>query len=254
MSNAYILPDMTWVEAKAAFAQAELVLIPVGSFEQHAPYMTFEVDSARAYAFTKLLGARLYPRVIVAPPITFGISHHHMDFPGTITLRHDTFHAIIYDVVASLRAHGIQQFVLVNGHGGNDPALGEMIVRLRSEQGLRVAWLSPTSLAGEVNKARMKPENLGHCGQGETSQAMYLAPHVVRPERIVPGTVKGYPYKWVGKGNGVNFPYTWKEITDNGALGDATNASADLGREIIDAALVKAGEFLIDFMDKNAKP
>ena len=252
MTDAYILANMTWPEAKQALERVELAILPVGSFEQHAPYMTFEVDTARAYGFGRLLAERLYPRVLLAPPITMGISHHHMSFPGTITLRHETFQSVVLDVVWSLRQHGIRQFLLVNGHGGNNPSLEVMIVRLRHELGVQVALANPTSLAGEVSRARMIPENLGHCGQGETSQAMYLAPHVVKEDRIVPGAMKGYPYKWVGRAGGINYPYAWEEITSNGALGDATSASAELGKEMIDAALKKTTEFLVDFMDKNA--
>ncbi len=253
MSNAYILSDMTWLEAKEAFVKAELAVIPVGSFEQHAPYMTFEVDSARAYGFAKLLGEKLYPRVIVAPPITFGISHHHMKFPGTITLEHDTFFAVIRDVVRSLMKHGIKQFFLTNGHGGNNPSLEVMIVRLRHELGIKVAYAFISATGGEVTRNRSKTVSVdGHCGEGETSQAMYLAPHVVRPERIVPGTVKGYPYKHLGRSTGIAYPSNWEELTENGALGDATAASAELGKQVIDAAQIKTSEFLVDFMDKNA--
>lgn len=253
MSNAYILPEMTWPEAKEALARAELALVPTGSFEQHGPHMTFEVDSARAYSFGKLLAERLYPRVILAPPIRFGVSYHHMPFAGTITLRADTFQAIIYDVVWSLREHGIKQFYFVNGHGGNRPSLDVTMVRLRHELGVRVAWSNVTSLAREVVKARLKSEVTGHACEGETSQAMYLVPHVVKRDRVVRGAVKGYPYKFLGKGdNIVNVPYTFAEITDNGALGDATLASEELGHEIIETALNKAVEFLVDFMDKNS--
>ncbi len=245
---------MTWQDAKDALARAELAIIPTGSFEQHGPHMTFEVDSARAYAFGKLLAERLYPRVVLAPPIAFGVSYHHMAFPGTITLRPDTFQSIVYDVVWSLREHGIQQFLLVNGHGGNKPSLDVTAVRLRHELGVRVAWSSFTMLASEVKKARVKSEVTGHACEGETSQALYLAPHVVKRERITRGATKGYPYKLLGKGNnsGIVVPFTFDEITDNGALGDATLASAELGKELIDAALGKAVEFLTDFMDKNA--
>ncbi len=254
MPNAYILSDMTWLEAKEAFATAELALIPIGSFEQHAPFMTFEVDWARAHAFGKLLAERMYPRVILAPPIMFGISHHHMNFPGTITLEHDTFHAVIRDVVRSLKTHGVQQFLLVNGHGGNNPSLEVMLVRLRHELGIQIAAANISAMGSEVTKSRPKPAWLdGHCGEGETSQAMYLAPHVVRPERIVPGTVRGYPYKHLTRSGGIKYPSNWDELTDNGALGDATSASAELGKQIIDAALIQASEFLVDFMDKNAK-
>ncbi|CAG0949185.1 partial Creatinine amidohydrolase, partial [Anaerolineae bacterium] len=66
MTNTLILSEMTWEDAKHALARAELAIIPTGSFEQHGPHMTFEVDTARAVAFGKLLAERLYPRVILA--------------------------------------------------------------------------------------------------------------------------------------------------------------------------------------------
>lgn len=253
MSNALILPEMTWQDTQQALKQVELAIIPTGSFEQHGPHMTFQVDSERAYGFGKLLAERLYPRVLVAPPITFGVSFHHMKFPGTITLRIETFSAVIYDVVWSLHQHGIKQFYFVNGHGGNKPALDTMVVRLRQELGVYVAWSSFTALAGDVNRERIKSETSGHACEGETSQALYLAPHVVKRERIARGETKGYPYKYLGKGNNgqFNVPYTFDEITANGALGDATLASEEMGKAIIDAALDKASAFLIDFMDKN---
>lgn len=253
MTKALILSQMTWEDARAALETAELAIIPTGSFEQHGPHMTFEVDTARAAAFGKLLAERLSPRVVLAPPISFGVSYHHMDFPGTITLRAETFQAIIYDLVWSLREHGVKQFFFVNGHGGNKPSLDVMAVRLRHELGVRVAWSSFISLAADVKKGRVKSEITGHACEGETSQAMYLAPHVVKRERLTRGAVKGYPYKFLGKGNNSSIvvPYTFAELTENGALGDATQATEEFGKEMIDAALAKASEFLIDFMDKN---
>ena len=252
MSDAYILSEMTWPEMKEALSKIELAIVPIGAFEQHGPFMTFPVDSERANGFGKILAQRLYPRVVLAPSINFGISHHHLNFPGTITLRHETFHSVIYDVVWSLLQHGIKQFFLVNGHGGNNPSLEVMIVRLRHELGVKVAVAQISAMGSEVTKNR--PAGLGgHCGEGETSQAMYLAPHVVRPERIVPGAIKAPPYKHLSKNSGINFPSNWDELTANGGLGNATEASSELGRQIIDSALKTASEFLVDFMDKNAQ-
>ncbi len=253
MSKPLILGQMTWEDARDALENVELAIIPTGSFEQHGPHMTFEVDTARAAAFGKLLAERLSPRVILAPPISLGVSYHHMDFPGTITLRAETFQAIIYDVVWSLREHGVKQFFFVNGHGGNKASLDIMAVRLRHELGVRVAWSNFSMLAAEVRKGRIKSEITGHACEGETSQAMYLAPHVVKRDRLTRGTIKGYPYKFMGKGNngGIIVPYTFAELTENGALGDATQATEAYGKEVIDAALAKATEFLIDFIDKN---
>ena len=246
--NAHILPEMTWPEAKEALAQAELALLPVGSFEQHGPHGTFELDTGRAVGFGKLLAARLYPRVLLAPAVTLGVSYHHMNFPGSITLRPETFMAVIYDLVWSLQQHGMDKFLILNGHGGNIPSLGVLIVKLREELGVQVAWTSFTSLAKDVIQKRVTSESNGHSCEGEMSQALVLAPHTVRQDLLTPGEFKGYPYRHLGSGYNLVAPYRFDEITTNGALGDATQASEELGQEIVAAALSRAVEFLESFM------
>jgi creatinine amidohydrolase len=246
--KAFILSEMTWPEAREALTQAKVALVPVGSFEQHGPHGTFEVDTGRAHGFGRLLAARLYPRAVLAPTVNLGVSYHHMSFPGTITLRPETFIAAVYDVVWSLHQHGVDRFLILNGHGGNIPALGVVIVKLREELGVKVAWTSFTSLGREVIEAQVRSESKGHACEGEISQALYLAPQTVRREALAPGKYKGYPYRHVGAGFNLAYPYRFDEITANGALGDATKASEELGREIIEAALEKAVEFLEDFI------
>ena len=235
---------MTWPEAKKALAQAKVGLVPVGSFEQHGPNGTFELDTGRAYGFGKLLAARLYPQAILAPAVGFGVSFHHMNFPGTVTLRAETFISLVYDVVWSLKQHGLEKFFLLNGHGGNIPALGVLIVKLRQELGVKVAWTSFTSLASDVLKERVTSESSGHACEGEISQALYLAPHTVRRDTLAAGEFKGYPYPHLGQGYQLGYAYRFDEITANGALGDATLASEELGQEIVEAALQRAVEFL----------
>jgi creatinine amidohydrolase len=246
--RAFVLQKMTWPEAKEALTRAKVGLVPVGSFEQHGPNGTFEVDTGRAYGFGKLLAARLYPEAIVAPAVTMGVSYHHMNFPGTVTLRAETFLSVVYDVVWSLQQHGLEKFLLLNGHGGNIPALGVLIVKLREELGVKAAWTSFTSLASDVLKDRVTSESSGHACEGEISQALYLAPHTVRQEALTAGEFKGYPYANLGQGFQLGYAYRFDEITANGALGDARLASEELGREIVEAALQRALEFLEDFI------
>jgi creatinine amidohydrolase len=246
--KAHILSEMTWPEAEKALAQVKVALVPVGSFEQHGPHGTFEVDTGRAYGFGKLLAARMYPQAVLAPTINLGVSYHHINFPGTITLRPETFIAAVYDVVWSLHQHGVDRFLILNGHGGNIPALGVLIVKLREELGVKVAWTSFTSLGREVIDTEVTSESDGHACEGEISQALYLAPHTVRQEALAPGEYKGYPYRHLGEGYNLGYPYRFDEITANGALGDATQASWELGQAIIEAALEKAVEFLEDFI------
>jgi len=77
---------------------------------------------------------------------------------------------------------------------------------------------------------------------------MILAPHTVRREALTTGKFKGYPYRHLGEGFNLAYPYRFDEITANGALGDATQASEELGREVVEASLSRAMEFLHDFM------
>jgi creatinine amidohydrolase len=246
--TAFVLSEMTWPEAKTALTQVQAALIPVGSFEQHGPHGTFEVDTGRAIGFGRLLAARMYPHVVLAPAVGFGVSFHHMNFPGTITLQPETFMALLYDVVWSLKQHGLGKFLILNGHGGNIPALGMLIVKLRVELGVKAAWTSFTSLAREVLQERISSASKGHACEGEMSQALYLAPHTARPEAFVPGEYKGYPFRHLGEGFNLAYPYSFDEITSNGALGDATQASPELGRDIVELALKNAVEFLEDFI------
>jgi creatinine amidohydrolase len=190
----------------------------------------------------------MYPQAVLAPTINLGVSYHHMNFPGTITLRPETFIAVVYDVVWSLHQHGLRRFLILNGHGGNIPALGVVIVKLREELGVKAAWTSFTSLARDLLQERITSESSGHSCEGEMSQAMYLAPHTVRRSALTLGEFKGYPYRHLGEGLNLGYPYRFDEITANGALGDATKASEELGREIIEAALEKAVEFLEDLI------
>jgi len=246
--NAFILAEMTWPEARKALTQARAALIPVGSFEQHGPHGTFELDTGRAYGFGKLIANRLYPQVVLAPAVPFGVSYHHMNFPGTITLRPDTFTALVYDVVWSLKQHGVERFLILNGHGGNIPALGVLVIKLKHELGVKAAWTSFTSLGKEVIESRVTSESKGHACEGEMSQALYLAPHTARPDVFAPGEYKGYPYRHLGEGFNLAYPYAFDKITANGALGDATLASKELGQEIVETALAYAVEFLEDFI------
>ena len=246
--KSFILPEMTWPEAKEALAQAKAALIPVGSFEQHGPNGTFEVDTGRAQGFGRLLAARMNPQVVLAPAVNLGVTYHHLNFPGTITLRHDTFISVVYDVVWSLRQHGIRKFLILNGHGGNIPSLGVLIVKLRQELGVKAAWTSFTSLGKEVIESRVTSKPRGHACEGEMSQALYLAPHTVRPDALALGEHIGYPYRHLGRGFSLAYPYAFDEITANGALGDATLANEELGKSIIETALKVAIEFLEDFI------
>jgi creatinine amidohydrolase len=243
---AYILADMSWPEVKQALQTVRVALIATGSTEQHGPNLALQADTAQAHAFATKLAARFYPRVLLAPPLHVGISDHHMAFPGSLTLRPETFYAFLHDVVESLKHHGLKKFLLVNGHGGNAATLGMSLVRLKRELGVEVAHLDFYTLAPEVVQEHVVSEVWGHACEIEVSMSMYLAPHIVKTEQLAKGEVKGYPYI-LNPGGGsrkIGYAYSFDEITSNGCMGDATHASRAIGEATVEACLERAATFL----------
>src|SRR5690242_15451434 len=94
-----MLHEMTWPQAARALARAEVAILPVGSTEQHGPHLRLATDTAIAGQLARRLAEHLAPRAVVAPPIPLGVSYHHMDFPGSLTLSPETLQAVLVEVV-----------------------------------------------------------------------------------------------------------------------------------------------------------
>jgi creatinine amidohydrolase len=250
MSQAYVLAQMTWPEVKAALETVRLAIVPTGSCEQHGPNMTLETDAAICYAIGERLAVRLYPRAVLTPALPLGVSPHHMSFPGTISLRPETYDAMLYDTVASLKSHGINHFLLVNGHGGNMASLDVISLKIRRELNVSVAFMFYMQLAADVIRAGAKTTLYGHACEVEASVGLYLAPQTVRAERVA-GEVHAYAHAHtdIKAAYRVGYPFLFKEFTGNGALGDARLATVEFGQQIVETAIERTLEFLQTFME-----
>lgn len=248
-----VLPEMSWPEMAKYQESVELALIPVGSQEQHGPNMTFATDAERAYETSKLLGERLFPRVVVCAPVNYGVSYHHMKFPGTLTMQPETLIAVLMDIAWSLKEHGIKKILMVNAHGGNRASLSMAAVKMRFQLGIQAAFIgSGTDLSKDLLEEKGASQIRGHACEGEVSQGMFLAPWIVKADALAPGELKDTPYQkrlWWGE-----VPWSFDEITANGALGDATKASYELGREMSVLVLDRLEAFIREyyFQDENA--
>ena len=119
------MSPVEWHELRApelrALAEADaLVIIPVGSTEQHGPHLPVQVDARLAAEVARRAAARIseHGSVVVAPTLWCGLAEHHMAFGATITLDFATFHALIRCVCDSILRHGFRRLALLNGHGG----------------------------------------------------------------------------------------------------------------------------------------
>ncbi|WP_438455262.1 creatininase family protein [Vreelandella venusta] len=238
--NGFILTEMTWPEVEKALKTAHMAIIPVGAQEQHGPHMKESCDSVLATEMAKRLASSLYPDVVVTPTVNMGVSPHHMNFPGTISLRPETLIALLRDMVCSLKHHGITRVLFLNGHGGNQTTLGLACTVLTQELGIACYFAKTTAAAKLAQKEHIHSTLYGHSCEREVSEAYYLAPHLVHPERLEKGDiVTGGRWEGLRPGNPIQGFYHYEEMTRNGCIGDATQASFEIGQAIVEEALAE---------------
>ena len=118
-----------------------IVVVPVGSMEQHGPHLPVKVDAllATEVARRAALKVQTHQPILVTPTVWCGLAEHHMDFCGTLTLDFENFHALLRNLCRSIRHHGFRRIFLLNGHGGNIAALNVICSELiRELEGLGV--------------------------------------------------------------------------------------------------------------------
>ncbi len=245
------LPELTWPEVKEALPDIKVAIIPVGSTEQHGPHGTFQTDFAAAREFSLLLGQALYPNALVTTPVPVGISEHHIRFPGTLSLRASTFVDVLLDIAVSLKKHGIKRFFFVNGHGGNEPGLTIVTNRIKHEMGCPAAWSTlPWNVIGDLSKEIVQSPMTGHSCEREISIMLHLWPEGVRKEALTPGKIRKEALESAGRKLAVSEARFFDEVTENGALGDATKASAEWGKKAVETALERILPYMKEFMER----
>ena len=186
------IPHMSWREVEQALTHTDMVVIPVGSNEQHGPHLPLGTDIFAALETCKLLAQRT--DILVAPVVLAGVSEHHMGFPGTITLSPETLEAVIIDTASSLIRHGFKKLMILNGHGGNTPALRAAVEKINQTTSATAVLLDDLKLperaaapgTGGAPAAGAKPAAPAldwHAGVGETSLMLYLTPSFVDMSR-----------------------------------------------------------------------
>ncbi len=172
--------EMRWPEMKALARSQCVVVLPTGSMEQHGPHLPLQVDHFIANRLAEDLEKRM-PEVLILPPLWAGASAHHMDFPGTITLRPRVFIDLLREICTCMRQHGFRRIVLLNGHGGNRSSLEVLGQELYTDCGFSVNVVVYWDLVPDLVKSlkKSKSKGMGHSGELETSLMLYLAPQLV---------------------------------------------------------------------------
>lgn len=247
------LNTMSWVEFEEALPDLRLAIIPTGSCEQHGPNLALQTDIRLAGELAERVARRLFPHAVLVPGPPWGMSGHHMHFPGTLSLRATTMDAIVSDLVMSLSEHGLTNFLIINSHGGNAAALRVTVSRLLTEEGIRGALVMPMSLVSDLIKERVGSRHWGHAGEVETSVALHLAPDIVKVDSLTAEDWTSPPFDVPLGQPAVYLPVYLEELTANGAYGDARLASAEFGEEVVEAAVDRILE-VVDGLLSLAEP
>lgn len=218
--------DTTTEDVRAA--RAEIAVLPIGSFEQHGPFLPLMTDTVVACAIARRIAAA-YP-VHLLPPVTISCSHEHADWPGTVSISAATLYAVVRDIAVSLRASGVRKLVLVNGHGGN--YIVRNIVQESAGTDMRMAlfpgssdWASARERAGVETSSYSDM----HAGEVETSILLHDHPELVRP---------GYETSdFLADDRKHLLSLGMRAYTESGVIGRPSRASAQKGRELL-ASLV----------------
>lgn len=239
MGHEILMERMSWTEIRTAMADGyDTAVLFTGSIEQHGPHLPLATDTLCAYALAERVARRL-GNSLVAPVIRPGVSEHHMAFPGTVTLRPATFKAVVADCVHSLARHGFRRIVVSWAHGGNTPALQEVLPEIAA-QNPSVELLAqadvPAFFAHWKPFAEEEGIDLGtlgiHGGEGETSMMLAHVPDQVRMGRLEAGFT----------GDLVTDPEVFAKLlaaglqsfTENGILGDARLADRARGERYLE--------------------
>ncbi len=252
-----LLADLTSPGFASALREIEAVLIPVGAHEQHGPALPVSTDAMSAQVLSALTSTLLAPRVAVAPTIPWGVSWHHMSFPGTISLREDTLIALVLDMVESLHSHGVKRFVLVNIHGGNTAAL--QIAAERSHRELGVPMVVPVfayTLIANAAREVLGDEAIGHAGGDETSVIQAIRPDLVIQEALGRRAIDERldRARTIVRAAGGVLPVAQGAVGESGATGDSSTASAEAGSAILGQVTNQLRAIVEELLDLDLAP
>jgi creatinine amidohydrolase len=234
--------DMSWPEIDALDRDRTVLLLPTGAIEQHGRHLPVDTDIHDGYELSVRAAAASSVRTVVLPPVWWGMSPHHMGFPGTISLPLETYSALIRDICAAVSHHGFRRVLIVNGHGGNVAILGATALRMSEELGLFVGALSYWHLIGrqllEIGTSELG--GMGHACEMETSLQLHLRPELVSmadarkemPQPLTP--FSGIDFREPGA---ITIPLDLRRDSTHGVLGDPTVATPDKGAAIAEAVL-----------------
>jgi creatinine amidohydrolase len=244
-----VLAHLTWEETARLARDDAVVIVPVGTIEQHGPHLPLDTDNRIAEGFAMAAVERCEPgSAVVGPTVPFGLSEHLADFPGAVFHTTATLITVLTEVYCSYARCGFHRVLAVNGHGSNvaplDLASRDALFAHPGHLFASVSWWELADVRDvAVEQGPATPAS--HACAFETSLILALAPDLVRTDRLAPGDeFPTSPHVWrdtLGRSPDPSFrrpihvTEPWSGWSINGVRGDPRGASAALGQAMLDA-------------------
>lgn len=245
--------------AEVAERDGSVLVVPVGSIEQHGNHMPVGTDTILVDAVAHLSAERVVDDVpiLVTPPVWSGYSPHHMPFGGTITIEYDDMLDIIEEIADTALDNGFDSLLLLNGHGGNASLISSATSTIGTQHPeVEVLGLTYFQLAASFIDDIRDTDlgGMGHAGEFETSLMMHLRPELVKEDQME-GTNMDEPYPQsiddLVAGGPLSVYRDFTEYSESGAIGDPTVATAEKGEKILELLCDEMADLLNQMHQRN---
>jgi creatinine amidohydrolase len=249
-----LLENLTWPEVKKLKLAKKVVVLPLGSFEQHGPHLPLTTDTNIVTAVARGIERQRPDKILSLPTLWPGHSTHHLFFPGTLSVSQMPYIAMVCELCRSIVKFGAKKVFLLNGHGGNDVPVRAALRELKSEfPKAEFVFANYWSLAaksiGQVRES--EPGGLGHACEMEASIMLHLCPDRVKlhlAKRDGPKHKDPYRKADMLYGRPVYFVNEFHEVTKTGTIGHPDLATAEKGKKFLDGIVKDVTAFVDDFV------
>jgi len=258
--------EHTWLELRELSRRDDIVVvIPAATLEDHGYHLPIDTDvklvEAVARGAIERFNAGDEGKAILFPTQVHGYTPHHLDFPGTVTLRWNVFVESLLDQGRSLCGHGFDRILIVNGHGSNIP-LVNMAARLINLEHRQAICMSSFYLQSEeslavVEAVRTTPRGgMAHACELETSIYLAVQPELVQMDKAVSEIPASYTeHVWMDWSDGpLGFTPHWSALTESGVTGDATAGTVEKGEALLAQAHKEVAEYIGEVCRRPKNP
>lgn len=255
----YLFRDQSWPKIQEHIDKKSLLILPIGTTEEHGPHMPVDTDARIAEAFGQLIAQKLDPEIptLLMDTIRYGYSMQIMrQWPGTITVRSRVFMDMVFDICKSVLDMGFTKLAILDCHGHHSGPLNTVSRELCDACGKAIAVISPAVMSRDAfNAIRNSPQGGAiHACEWETSILLHISPEVVDMSVATDEDHMNYHSDFVaGDGFQGKQMVTWStwylQPSTTGIYGSPLCSTAETGKVIMDAATENSSRFLREFWE-----